>query len=180
MKANPPLARLLTTSAIRTESGVTPFAVMTKPYICPGQCTFCPLELGMPKSYLSDEPAAARARSLDFDPARQIESRLTQLELTGHETDKIELIVIGGTFGNYEEDYEREFFHKMIDAVNELADGLREQYPDALLMTFATVLPTIFLSGFFFPFDAMPEWLQFISHIIPARYALQIVRGIMP
>jgi len=50
---------------------------------------------------------------------------------------------------------------------------------EALLMTFATVLPTIFLSGFFFPFDAMPEWLQFISHIIPARYALKIVRGIM-
>ena len=46
-------------------------------------------------------------------------------------------------------------------------------------MTFATVLPTIFLSGFFFPFDAMPEWLQWLSHIIPARYALQIVRGIM-
>jgi len=50
---------------------------------------------------------------------------------------------------------------------------------EALLMTFATVLPTIFLSGFFFPFDAMPEWLQWLSHIIPARYALIIVRGIM-
>jgi ABC-2 type transport system permease protein len=50
---------------------------------------------------------------------------------------------------------------------------------EALLMTFATVLPTIFLSGFFFPFDAMPQWLQWLSHIIPARYALQIVRGIM-
>jgi ABC-2 type transport system permease protein len=57
--------------------------------------------------------------------------------------------------------------------------SIAKSQQEALLMTFATVLPTIFLSGFFFPFDAMPEWLQFISHIIPARYALIIVRGIM-
>ncbi len=112
------LLRLLTTRAVRTLSGVTPFAVMTKPYICPGLCTFCPLELGMPKSYLSDEPAAARAKMMDFDPKLQIESRLTQLVETGHDTDKIELIVIGGTFSNYPEDYKREFFKVMIDTIN--------------------------------------------------------------
>src|SRR5690349_6923360 len=60
--ADPALLKILTTRAVRTLSGVTPFAVMTKPYVCPGLCTFCPLELGMPKSYLSDEPAAARAK----------------------------------------------------------------------------------------------------------------------
>jgi ABC-2 type transport system permease protein len=57
--------------------------------------------------------------------------------------------------------------------------SIAKSQQEALLMTFATVLPTIFLSGFFFPFDAMPEWLQWLSHIIPARYALKIVRGIM-
>jgi len=57
--------------------------------------------------------------------------------------------------------------------------SIAKSQQEALLMTFATVLPTIFLSGFFFPFDAMPGWLQVISHIIPARYALKIVRGIM-
>lgn len=72
----------------------------------------------MPKSYLSDEPAAARAKMLNFDPRLQIESRLTQLVETGHETDKIELIVIGGTFSNYPESYKREFFQAMIEAVN--------------------------------------------------------------
>lgn len=118
LKPTPKLEKLLTTRRIRTESGVTPFAVMTKPYICPGQCTFCPLELGMPKSYLSDEPAAARAKSLNFDPAKQIESRLEQLVATGHDTDKIELIVIGGTFSNYPESYKREFFKSMIDTIN--------------------------------------------------------------
>ena len=112
------LEKALTTRAIRTLSGVTAFAVMTKPYVCPGQCTFCPLELGMPKSYLSDEPAAARAKALNFDPQLQIESRLEQLVETGHDTDKIELIVIGGTFGNYPEAYKRAFFKTMIDTVN--------------------------------------------------------------
>ncbi len=112
------IERLLTTRAVRTLSGVTPFAVMTKPYVCPGMCTFCPLELGMPKSYLSDEPAAARAKKLGFDPRLQISSRLTQLVDTGHDTDKIELIVIGGTFGNYPTAYKRQFFKDMIDTVN--------------------------------------------------------------
>lgn len=118
LKANMNLEKLLMTRSIRTESGVTPFAVMTKPYICPGQCTFCPLELGMPKSYLSDEPAAARAKSFNFDPHLQIDSRLEQLVATGHLSDKIELIVIGGTFSNYPEAYKREFFKSMIDTVN--------------------------------------------------------------
>jgi elongator complex protein 3 len=99
---------------------------MTKPYVCPGQCTFCPLELGMPKSYLSDEPAAARAKQMHFDPRLQIESRLTQLTETGHDTDKIELIVIGGTFGNYPAGYKREFFKAMIDTVNGFASASLE------------------------------------------------------
>ncbi len=72
----------------------------------------------MPKSYLSDEPAAQRAKLLNFDPRLQIENRLEQLVATGHTTNKIELIVIGGTFSNYPEEYKREFFKGMFDAVN--------------------------------------------------------------
>lgn len=118
VKEDKALVKLLTIRSVRTLSGVTAMAVMTKPYVCPGLCTFCPLELGMPKSYLSDEPAAARAKMMNFDPKLQIESRLTQLTETGHDTDKIELIVIGGTFSNYPEDYKRSFFKDMIDTVN--------------------------------------------------------------
>jgi elongator complex protein 3 len=123
--ADPAMLKLLTTRSIRTLSGVTAMAVMTKPYVCPGLCTFCPLELGMPKSYLSDEPAAARAKMMNFDPKLQIESRLNQLVETGHDTDKIELIVIGGTFGNYPEEYKKSFFKDMIDTVNgEVSESL--------------------------------------------------------
>lgn len=124
--ADTQLLKLLTTRGIRTMSGVTPFAVMTKPYVCPGLCTFCPLELGMPKSYLSDEPAASRAKQMNFDPRLQIESRLTQLTETGHDTDKIELIVIGGTFSNYPESYKRSFFKEMIDTVNGVVSNTLE------------------------------------------------------
>lgn len=126
LTADQNLLKLLTTRAVRTLSGVTPFAVMTKPYVCPGLCTFCPLELGMPKSYLSDEPAAARAKQMNFDPRLQIESRLTQLMETGHDTDKIELIVIGGTFSNYPAEYKRSFFKDMVDTINGVVSNTLE------------------------------------------------------
>ncbi len=109
----------LKTRTVRTMSGVTPFAVMTKPFHCPGECVYCPLESGMPKSYLSDEPAAQRAKNLNFDPFLQIKTRLDQLTATGHQTDKIELIVIGGTFSAYPQDYREEFFKRMFDACND-------------------------------------------------------------
>lgn len=115
---DPELIEAMKTRGVRTESGVAPFAVMMKPFFCPGECIYCPLEPGMPKSYLSDEPAAQRAKILNFDPYLQVEGRIRQMVETGHITDKIDLIVIGGTFGAYHEDYKREFFKAMFDAVN--------------------------------------------------------------
>lgn len=115
---DPELIEMFKTRGVRTESGVAPFAVMMKPYHCPGNCVYCPLEAGMPKSYLSDEPAAQRAKKLDFDSRLQVDMRIKQLEETGHITDKIDLIVIGGTFSAYPEDYKKEFFKGMYDGVN--------------------------------------------------------------
>ncbi|MFZ3069487.1 MAG: tRNA uridine(34) 5-carboxymethylaminomethyl modification radical SAM/GNAT enzyme Elp3 [Microgenomates group bacterium] len=115
---DPELIEAMKTRGVRTESGVAPFAVMMKPFYCPGECIYCPLEEGMPKSYLSDEPAAQRAKILNFDPLKQVEGRIKQMMETGHITEKIDLIVIGGTFGAYPEKYKREFFKSMFDAVN--------------------------------------------------------------
>ncbi len=115
---DPDLISLFKTRSVRTESGVAPFAVMMKPHYCPGNCIYCPLEEGMPKSYLSDEPAAQRAKQLNFDPKLQVEMRLKQLEATGHITDKIDLIVIGGTFSAYPDEYKKEFFKGMYDGIN--------------------------------------------------------------
>ncbi len=115
---DPDLISIFKTRSVRTESGVAPFAVMMKAHFCPGNCVYCPLEEGMPKSYLSDEPAAQRAKQLNFDSKLQVEMRLKQLEATGHITDKIDLIVIGGTFSAYPDDYKKEFFKGMYDGIN--------------------------------------------------------------
>lgn len=112
---------------VRSISGVTPFAVMTKPFPCPGSCSYCPSENDMPKSYLSDEPAAQRALKFKFDPRRQVENRLQQLVNTGHNPDKIEIIVIGGTFSNYPEEYKRSFFKGIFDAINGVESGSLEE-----------------------------------------------------
>ena len=60
-----------------------------------------------------------------------------------------------------------------------LVSSVATTQQEALLMTFATALPTVYLSGFLFPIEAMPWWLQLISYLIPARYALIIMRGII-
>jgi elongator complex protein 3 len=72
----------------------------------------------MPKSYLSDEPAAQRAKQLNFDPAAQVKMRLAQLKNTGHVRDKIEIIVIGGTFSAYPDEYREQFIKAIFDTCN--------------------------------------------------------------
>jgi len=50
---------------------------------------------------------------------------------------------------------------------------------EAMLLTFLTLFPSIFLGGFFFPIEAMPDWLQAITYVIPLRYMLTVIRGII-
>ncbi len=97
---------LLKRLKVRSNSGVTVVSLLTKPYPCPGRCIYCPTEARMPKSYLSKEPAAARALANNFDPYAQIISRLRALEMNGHPINKLEVIVIGGTFDYYKKDYQ--------------------------------------------------------------------------
>jgi elongator complex protein 3 len=118
IKANPRLAELLKVRATRSLSGVTPVTVLTKPYPCPGKCIYCPLEPGMPKSYLSTEPGAMRAVANKFDPYLQVHNRMRALLLNGHQPDKIELLVLGGTWSAYPWDYQRWFIKRCLEAVN--------------------------------------------------------------
>ncbi|BDZ71078.1 tRNA uridine(34) 5-carboxymethylaminomethyl modification radical SAM/GNAT enzyme Elp3 [Methanobacterium petrolearium] len=83
----------------RTISGVAVVAVMCPPHKCPhGRCLYCPESTIAPPSYTGEEPAALRARMYDFDPYKQVYNRLLQLESIGHPLDKVELIIMGGTF----------------------------------------------------------------------------------
>ena len=103
---------------VRTLSGVTTVTVLTKPYPCPGKCIFCPDDIRMPKSYLPDEPGAMRALEHGFDPYTQVKSRLESLTSVGHPTDKVELLILGGTFSSYRRDYQAWFVRRCFEAMN--------------------------------------------------------------
>ncbi len=103
---------------VRSLSGVTTVTVLTRPEACPGHCIFCPTEAFMPKSYLSDEPGGARAVQNNFDPFRQTASRLESYEAIGHPIDKIELLILGGSWTAYPIDYQEWFVRRCLDALN--------------------------------------------------------------
>lgn len=115
----------------RSNYGVIVVAVVMKPdkFSCPFNCYMCPDEriengatVDMPRSYLSTEPAEMRAAEVDFDAAEQINSRLNTLESNNHELDKIEIIVLGGTFSTYPRKYQEEFIRDLFYAANTYFD----------------------------------------------------------
>jgi elongator complex protein 3 len=113
--------------ASRTISGVTPVAVMAKPFPCPGKCVYCPSSPEAPKSYTVESPAVLRARSCGFDPLRQVQIRVSALAEMGHARDKIELVVMGGTFLSYPYDYQYQFIKDCYDALNGIASSSLEE-----------------------------------------------------
>ena len=118
----------------RSASGVTPVSILTRPHPCPGECIFCPADVRMPKSYLVDEPGAQRAEQNAFDPYLQTWTRLQTYWHTGHPTDKIELIILGGTWSFYPEHYQVWFIKRAFDALHDYGRGVdrREEVLDAL------------------------------------------------
>ncbi len=102
----------------RSQAGVTVVTVLTKPYPCPGECIFCPTDVRMPKSYLHDEPGAQRAERHGFDPYEQTLARIEALEQIGHPAEKIELLILGGTWSSYTRHYQEWFVQRCLDAMN--------------------------------------------------------------
>lgn len=109
-----------TKKAVRSNSGVVVITVVTAPgrFSCPNDCYYCPDEPGQPRSYLSTEPAVARANQNDFDPVKQFYDRAGTLAKQGHTVDKIEIIVLGGTWSHYPRDYQEEFCRDLFYAAN--------------------------------------------------------------
>ena len=111
----------------RTISGVAPLAVMTMPRDCPGECLYCPTYKGAPQSYTPESPAVLRAIKCDYDARKQVEMRLGILSGMGHPTDKVELIIMGGTFLAQSVDYQYEFIKGCYDGLNGVvAESLEE------------------------------------------------------
>ncbi|MDR2715273.1 MAG: tRNA uridine(34) 5-carboxymethylaminomethyl modification radical SAM/GNAT enzyme Elp3 [Coriobacteriaceae bacterium] len=115
---------LLRVKPRRTASGVATISVITKPWKCSSACAYCPSDLRMPKSYLCSEPACQRAERNYFDPYLQAASRLRALTQMGHPTDKVELIILGGTWSDYPPAYQAWFVTELFRALN---DGDVEQ-----------------------------------------------------
>jgi len=117
----PLLEPILRAKPSRTASGVAVVAAMTKPYACPhGVCIFCPggPKRGTPQSYLGSEPAAKRGAEFEYDPYEQTRSRVEQLKATGHATDKVDFIVLGGTFTTLPAVYQESFVKGCYDGLN--------------------------------------------------------------
>ncbi len=115
---DPDLVTHLQKKPTRSQAGVTVVTVLTKPYPCPGECIFCPTDVRMPKSYLHDEPGAQRAERHGFDPYAQTAARIQALEQIGHPAEKIELLILGGTWSSYRRDYQEWFVQRCLDAMN--------------------------------------------------------------
>jgi elongator complex protein 3 len=120
MEFQPELRIHLQMKPTRSQAGVTVVTVLTKPYPCPGECIFCPTDVRMPKSYLHDEPGAQRAERHGFDPYAQTAARIRALEQIGHPAEKIELLILGGTWSSYQRNYQEWFVKRCLDAINEV------------------------------------------------------------
>lgn len=114
----------------RTASGVATIAVITKPWTCSSNCLYCPNDIRMPKSYLYDEPACQRAEHNFFDPYLQVSARLNMLRNMGHVIDKIEFIVLGGTWTDYPQEYQTWFIKEMFKALNDSDETRTQTYMD--------------------------------------------------
>ncbi|CAD7925122.1 unnamed protein product [Amoebophrya sp. A25] len=112
--------RILKKKAVRSNSGVVVITVVTAPgkFSCPHDCYYCPDEPGQPRSYLSTEPAVQRANQNDFDPVKQFLDRAATLAKQGHEVDKVEIIVLGGTWSAYSKEYQDQFCRDLFYAAN--------------------------------------------------------------
>ena len=115
------LVPVLRRKATRTISGVSIVAIMTKPHSCPQSepCAYCPggPTQGVPQSYTGHEPAAMRGSQNSYDPYLQVRSRINQLKAIGHKVDKIELIVMGGTFPATPLEYQTWFIKCALDGI---------------------------------------------------------------
>jgi len=119
IKDNPDVLKVIQKRKVRTMSGIANITVLTKDFGCPGQCIYCPTEKGMPKSYLSNEPAMMRAVRNEFDAYKQVTTRLQGLKAQGHNTTKIDIRVAGGTWGSIPHSYQEEFIKEIYRALNE-------------------------------------------------------------
>ena len=124
---SPHILKVIQKRKVRTLSGIANITVLTKDLGCPGKCIYCPTEKGMPKSYLSNEPAMMRAVRNQFDAYKQVKARLDGLTAQGHDVTKIDVRIAGGTWGSVPDWYRIEFLRGIFLALNEGPGGQKSK-----------------------------------------------------
>jgi len=115
------LQSILLTKPVKSASGVAVVAIMPKPFACPhGRCSYCPggIEYNTPNSYTGKEPITISAIENQYDPKIQISKKIQQLVSFGHDSTKLELVLVGGTFLFMPKDYQENFIKSSYDALN--------------------------------------------------------------
>ncbi len=115
------LQNILLTKPVKSASGVAVVAIMPKPFACPhGRCSYCPggIEYNTPNSYTGKEPITISAIENQYDPKIQISKKIQQLVSFGHDSTKLELVLVGGTFLFMPKDYQENFIKSSYDALN--------------------------------------------------------------
>jgi len=113
--------KVLEMKPVKSLSGIVAVAVMPKPQKCPGKCIYCPNSLvdeETPKSYTGREPATMRALQAGFNARKQIQGRIQQLQEMGHNAEKVELIIMGGTFPAAPYNFQKKFMLECFNSVN--------------------------------------------------------------
>lgn len=155
IQENAHLSQYLKVKSVRVASGVTVISIVTSPYpeyknkkglvkkqrfSCKHDCFYCPQELNEdgsqrnPRSYLSDEPAVARGLECGFDASKQFDHRAQQYIINGHLVDKIEIIVLGGTWTEYPKQYQKKFIRDIFYSANIFySNDIKKRNPYSLL-----------------------------------------------
>jgi elongator complex protein 3 len=158
------LLPILRRKIVRTLSGVTVVAVMTKPYPCPQEepCAYCPggPSLDVPQSYTGHEPAAMRGIQNEYNPYGQVRRRIEQLKAIGHKVDKVELVIMGGTFPSTSQTYQENFVRQCLNAITAIdSPSLEEAKREAKTSRIRNVGITV---------ETRPDWAkkEHVDHML--------------
>jgi elongator complex protein 3 len=148
------LRRILAKKPVKMISGVATISIMNPMKACPhGGCIYCPGGENAPKSHTGEEETVRLARLHDYDPYLQARAQVERLKQMGHEVDKVELIIIAGTFTALPQGYQRWFIKRCLDAFNGVES---ESLEDALRKAEAS--PPIHVSGI--TVETRPDWAK--------------------
>ena len=114
------LEKHLISKAMRSESGVLVISVIMPPdnFSCAYDCHYCPNDPRYSRSYYHGEPTVMRGAQNDFDGYKQFYDRALSYFINGHNIDKVECIILGGTFDCYDPKISEHFMTQLYYAAN--------------------------------------------------------------